>query len=190
MELYALLITGYFRCKILLQVILILCRCFRYPNPVTEGPTVDEEANYFLTYRCNASATAWVGDADYDEFVLDVDDALTEPPCNADNLSLNPESYNQEGLLIQCTGEGVQIEGSEKIPVVPAPNTCLLQCDFYPVLTFYSDWKHEFGGTVNMGQKIWFYRMYDDPTEVDELDTDPKHDYLPNSVKNMIRCWE
>ena len=162
---------------------------------MNDGTTVDEEANYFLTYRCNGPDGTWVGDAtkdtsSYDEFVLNGNGSLIEPPCYPDDLRLNPESYNQEGLLIQCIGDGIQIEGSEKIPVVPAPNTCLLQCDFYPVLTFFSDWKHEFGGTVNMGQKVWFYRMYDDPTIVDELETDPKNDYAPNSVKNMIRCWE
>merc|ERR1712126_627512 len=88
---------------------------------------------------------------EYDKDVLTSDSKLTEPQCNAPDLKLDKDSYNQEGLLITCTGD--QVSDELEAPTVTAENECLLLCDFYPSLKFFPDWKKYESG-VNLGERV------------------------------------
>ena len=83
---------------------------------------------------------------------------------------MDKESYSQPGLDIQCVSVGAgQVDNSnEDSPTVPAQNSCLLSCDYYPVLTFYTK------------GDAWVYKY------MDEADENPLE---ADDVKDTIVCW-
>ena len=105
---------------------------------------------------------------------------LVEPSCDCDALLLDKESFSQEGLMIQCTEGAVD----EAKPSIPAPNHCLLLCDYYSVLHLFTDWKPDEDG-VEVGEQSWFYRLVadqDDGTNDHEIDGTVE-------IKDIVRCW-
>jgi len=111
---------------------------------------------------------------------LSNDGRLVEPGCDCDPLTLDKTSFSQEGLMIQCTKEPVD----EATPSIPAPNHCLLLCDYYSVLHIFTDWKPDVGG-VEVGEQDWWYRLVSDPD-------DGQHDFQidQGNIKDIVRCWE
>ena len=85
------------------------------------------------------------------------------------------KDYKQEGLEITCVEGGAgQVDDTTdpNTPTVPAQNNCLLRCDYYPVLQFYT-----------RGGDGWFYKYMeeDEEQELDSTDAD--------MIKDVIRCW-
>ena len=80
--------------------------------------------------------------------------------------------------MIQCTEEPVD----EAKPSIPAPNHCLLLCDYYSVLHIFTDWKMV--DDLEIGEQTWYYRLVGDPE-------DGEHDVAigPEDVENVVRCW-
>ena len=82
-----------------------------------------------------------VGDED-PEAVDEATNALKDVICNAPDLVLNKAMYDQTGLEIQCVevggNEGVIDEEAADGPTVKAQGNCLLLCDWYPILNFYT----------------------------------------------------
>merc|ERR1712126_93682 len=158
-----------------------------------------EEANTnILEYQCTIDLVAdpsgdtaswvWVqGGETYNDQVLDDDGKLKEPECLAEDLVLDTSSYEQAGLLISCAGEPVSQSCSHNSEVctytVPAENECLLLCGMYPVLTFFPDWTND-----KDGNRIWYYKNQQTGDPQVPLVIDDDND--PNSVKNIIKCWE
>ena len=161
---------------------MFLLRCSKFDTDDAGG-----EAEY-LQYACVLKAESdpaegeWqdlVGPVDvHDEAALSSEGHLVEPSCYCDPLMLDSASFSQEGLMIQCTEEPVD----EAKPSIPAPNHCLLLCDYYSVLHIFTDWKRMDG--VDIGEQTWYYRLAGDPD-------DGNHD-VPielDDVGNVVRCW-
>ena len=135
-----------------------------------------------IVYTCedggDNGAWVWAGtpgnepkDPEGNSYVDENSGILNDIICNSDPLVLNQASYEQEGLEILCveTGAG-QVDASDAAaPTVPAQNNCLLRCDWYPVLQFYTK-----------GGDGWFYK-YMDENEESQLDS--------GNVETVIRCW-
>jgi len=176
-------------------------KCKDYADP---PGTVTPEANFYLSYKCAASAddpTQWIwqtnrnDDNNYDNDALeDFGDpnsvkVLKEAECKADPLVLNKESYNQDGLLISCTDSQVYYKDGK--PEVSAPNTCMMTCDFFDVITFYPGRRNP----DTMGERVWLFEMENGLTVNDgnadisdgEIDTVDPDGLL--SPKNLLSCW-
>lgn len=72
---------------------------------------------------------------------IDGDGKLTDVKCNAPDLDLDKAIYEQDGLEIQCVevgGNGGVIEVTDSKATVKAQGNCLLLCDWYPILNFYT----------------------------------------------------
>ena len=85
---------------------------------------------------------------------MDGDGKLTDVTCNADTLTV--ENFKQQegfGMEILCVGTPITDNGD-----VPAQNSCILICDGYPILNFYTDMAE------------WFYTMMDSPDEETKID--------------------
>merc|ERR1711973_883627 len=123
-------------------------KCKKFGYPIGQ-----EHANYFLSYKCAAKQDdptqfIWQTNRD-DNGTFDVNaledfakpagagnvTVLKEAECRVDDLELDEDSYTQDGLLISCTDSQVFYEGD--VPHVSAPNTCLMTCEFFNVLTFF-----------------------------------------------------
>ena len=105
---------------------------------------------------------------------------LVEPSCDAAPLQLSEDSYPQDGQIVQCTEDQV----NEAELSVPAPNTCLLLCDYYSVLTIFTDWKIDENTNQETGEKGWYYRIVGDETYTNipvTLNSDGKSD--------VLKCW-
>ena len=109
--------------------ILIICRCYKYPNPKTEeGQSLDETSDYYLRYECRDWMSGvkwmWIGENDlydannYDEDVLDKHGGLIEPLCQTPDLQLDLHNYNQEALYIDCSLHHVQIDPETHTPIL------------------------------------------------------------------------
>ena len=76
-----------------------------------------------------------------DPGAIDSDGKLTDVVCNAPDLVLNKAMYEQTGLEIQCVevggNEGV-IDETPEGPTVMSQGNCLLLCDWYLILNFYT----------------------------------------------------
>ena len=98
--------------------------------------------------------------------------ALIDVICNSPDLELDKDMYNQEGLEITCVEGGAGQVTNPDAPTVPAQNNCLLRCDYYPVLQFYTK-----------GGDGWFYKYMEEDEEqaLDSTDAD--------MIKDIIRCW-
>ena len=85
----------------------------------------------------------FVGDQDQDPNAIDESTkALKDVVCNAPDLVLHGPTYAQAGLEIQCVEVGgnggvIDVTDPDK-PTVKAQGNCLLLCDWYPVLNFYT----------------------------------------------------
>jgi len=126
-------------------------------------------------YVCNVLTGAWEPENDVpDPDPVDKDNKyLNDVKCNAPNLILDKAKYGQSGLEIQCVEIGagqVDITNSEE-PTVKSQNNCLLLCDWYPVVNFYTK-----------GNK-WFYVDMEDDNSVETEITDP------TQTANIIYCW-
>lgn len=115
----------------------------------------------------------WTGDAGAgDEDPLLVNDeqggVLKEATCNADNLIIDDfNNQVEKGMEILCVEAPIDTTnpGSES---VIAQNSCLLICDGYPVLNFYTK------------MSKWVYTMMDDESET-PIDN-------PSSTGDIIFC--
>jgi len=165
--------------------------CSEYPdNDAT--PT-----NWKLVYECKISddglSGTWVSfrNADGDKYIDDVTEEvdvdgqgtmvkkLKEPACATAPLNIAADNYNQPGLLISCTDDPITVdEDDDTIFQATAPNTCLLLCDYYPILSFYPGWTPG----DDTGLRTWLYSMEDGIT-----DPDDSTDVLDPTI---IKCWD
>ena len=115
------------------------------------------------------------------------DGALTDPTCKARHLLLDPENYQQDGLLLQCTQS--QVDTSEPTePVINAPNTCFLFCNFYSVMKIDTKWKDDYGpGEVHTGEKQWRYVVSGTTEELIFPPAASDADF--QSAAEQIKCW-
>merc|ERR1712198_564955 len=174
------------------------CQKFGYPIG-------DEHANFFLSYKCAAKQddpTQFIwqtnrnDEGNFDESALeDYSDGpeavkfLKEAECKVDDLELDEDSYTQDGLLISCTDSQVTYKDGK--PYVSAPNTCLMTCEFFNVLTFFPGRKNP---DLN-GVRVWQFKMENDLT----LDGTPNGDTEgvintedpsdPTHPKKLLSCW-
>merc|ERR1712241_590491 len=142
------------------------------------------EANGSLKYKCaedseNPGSGKWTssdGDTTHDEDVIDNDNGgkLKDPTCNADPLPLK-EGWKQTGMEVNCVDGFAQWDSNANPNTIPSENHCLMFCDYYHVLTFYSK-----------GESGWYYKYtYDGADETEqELKTDGE-----DVVDNVIKCW-
>jgi len=128
-----------------------------------------------ITYECKSNGDqiapkgvwAYIGSGTDPNFQEDVDgtqNKLTDPSCNAENLQLTDYKQQvQKGMQILCV-----IENSidENAGTISAQNSCLLICDNYPILNFWTD------------AKQWKYQLMDSSTEED----------LPAEADDVIFC--
>jgi len=147
----------------------------------------NDTADGFLHYRCELKARAegeWVevgaqaGGHDADALS---NGNLVEPSCDADPLQLSSDSYPQEGQIIQCT----QGQINEQDLTISAPNTCILLCDYYSVLTIFTDWNLDENTQQETGEKVWYYRIFGDPDDTD-------HNIpitMENGESDVLKCW-
>ena len=91
----------------------------------------------------NSDVGVWKPIGDDAQAIDETTNALKDVICNAPNLVLDKAIYEQDGLEIQC----VEIGGNEGVidvttdpehPTVIAQGNCLLLCDWYPILNFYT----------------------------------------------------
>ena len=91
----------------------------------------------------NSDVGVWKPIGDDAQAIDENTNALKDVICNAPNLALDKAIYEQDGLEIQC----VEIGGNEGVidvttdpdhPTVIAQGNCLLLCDWYPILNFYT----------------------------------------------------
>merc|ERR1711973_733086 len=183
------------------------CKKFGYPKN-------QDHANYFLSYKCApvdddndpATPAKWIwktnrddgGEFDQDALeqypspgdgLSETVQVLKEAECKVDDLELDEESYSQDGLLISCTDSQVTYKDGK--PYVSAPNTCLMTCEFFNVLTFFPGRKNP---DLN-GERVWRFKMENDLT----LDGTPNGDTEgvintedpsdPTHPKKLLSCW-
>jgi len=177
-------------------------KCQKFGYPIGQ-----EHANYFLSYKCAAKQDdptqfIWQTNRD-DNGTFDVNaledfakpagagnvTVLKEAECRVDDLELDETSYTQDGLLISCTDSQVTYKDGK--PYVSAPNTCLMTCEFFNVLTFFPGRKNP---DVN-GERVWLFKMENDLTldgtdggaTEGEINTeDPSN---PTHPKKLLSCW-
>jgi len=119
-----------------------------------------DSTNSILLYTCDGSGEngTWVSNSSnsaYDSEVFNGADRTTiskEPTCDADALPMKAGYYPQMGLELICSGESVE-EGNATPWEVPAPNTCLLLCDYIHVLTIFTDWEDN----EDPAAKVWWW---------------------------------
>jgi len=126
-------------------------------------------------YKCNVNTGVWEpenGIPDPDP-IDSVEKYLNDVTCNADDLILNKEKYNQPGLEIQCVeiGAGQVDDTDPEKPTVKSQNNCLLLCDWYPVVNFYTKGNE------------WYYVDMEDDNSEEKLITNPAE------TANIIYCW-
>jgi len=138
-----------------------------------------------LMYKCaedseNPGSGKWTssdGDTTHDEDVIDKDNGnkLKDPTCNADPLPLK-EGWKQPGMEVNCVDGFAQWDSDANPNTIPSENHCLMFCDYYHVLTFYSK-----------GESGWYYKYtYDGADETEqELQIAGGDDY----VDDVIKCW-
>merc|ERR1712066_966789 len=111
------------------------------------------------------------------------DGALTDPACSALPLVLDTDHYHQDGLLLQCTDSQVDTSGLD--PVIRAPNTCFLFCNFYSVMKIDTKWRDDYEPEeTNTGEKLWMYVISGSAEE----HVFPKLNGT-QSAKEEIKCW-
>lgn len=130
----------------------------------TAKPSCNKNGNEEIyKYKCEEESVGsgtgkwkWHGSGTDPGFIDDVNGGkLKDATCNADALTL--KDYNDQvlkGMEILCVGEAVA-SGS-----VPAQNSCILICDGYPILNFYTK------------MAKWVYTMMDEPSVEDDINTD------------------
>ena len=126
-------------------------------TPDLKGDSNEEvqRTNNYNNFRCNGKDYEYTCDGveegsdqgvwkviGEDPGAVDADGKLTDVICNAPDLVLNKAMYEQTGLEIQCVevggNEGVIDEAPEEGPTVMSQGNCLLLCDWYPILNFYT----------------------------------------------------
>merc|ERR1712198_532866 len=171
-------------------------KCQKFGYPIGE-----EHANFFLSYKCAAKQDdptqfIWQTNRD-DKGTFDVNaledysdvKVLKEAECKVDDLELDEDSYTQDGLLISCTDSQVTYKDGK--PYVSAPNTCLMTCEFFNVLTFFPGRKNP---DLN-GERVWQFKMendltYDGTNNEGVINTDPSAPAGDlTTPKNLLSCW-
>ena len=109
--------------------------------------------------------------------ILTVDGELQDIDCSAPRLEFTADGpVTQNGREIHCLNGGVDEEGSgaDAITFIPAENDCLMTCDDYSVLLFYTDYDKD---SVD-GGRAWFWEVFGvtmEPVKMDNAD--------------MLDCW-
>ena len=90
---------------------------------------------------------------------MTVDGELQDIKCSAPRLEFTASGpASQIGREIHCLNGGVEEEegsgGGDPITFIPAENDCLMTCDDYSVLLFYTDYDTENGG------RGWFFEVF------------------------------
>ena len=106
--------------------------------------------------------------------VLNDDDELQDLDCSAARLEFSAEGglASQSGRDIHCEHGGVTEEdhGDGSVTTfIPAENDCLMTCDDFSVLLFYTDFDRE----AAKGGRGWFFKIYGvtmDPVKMENAD--------------------
>lgn len=139
------------------------CHEKKYVYTCKDDPSSNDESTGIWT---------WDVDGENDPECLNSDKTLNEAICNAEDIVLkNYVDQAAQGLEIQCV-EGGAGQVDQETGTITSQNNCLLLCDWYPVLTFYT-----------VGQE-WRYRMVDDEEEDHE-----EHDLQTDTPDQIIYCW-
>ena len=146
---------------------------FTSANETLNGNSKASLPSYTCKKNEAGDAGVWSGDDESLDDYLKDGEKLKEPLCNAPDLNLSKEKYEDEGVIVQCVGSPVNEDGDN--PVVPAENRCILLCDWYSVLSFYNDWMSD-------GSRGWKY-FYNgqDSNEAQDLSND--------NAEQIINCW-
>ena len=111
---------------------------------------------------------------------------LQSPPPR--HLLLASENYQQDGLLLQCTDSQVDTQDPAQ-PVINAPNTCFLFCNFYSVMKIDTKWKDDYGpDDVLSGERQWRY-VISGTSEEQIFPQDPTEAEY-QSAAEQIKCWD
>ena len=97
------------------------------------------------------------------EGVLSDENRLQDLECSAARLEFSDGGglASQPGRDIQCLNGGVTEEeasesGETETVFIPSENDCLMTCDDYPVLLFYTD----FDKKASQGGRGWFFEVF------------------------------
>lgn len=121
--------------------------CTAYPECNSEIVAYACESNGQQTPK---GVWNYKGDGTDPNFLEDIGDGsgekkLADPICNADDLTLTDyENQVAKGMEILCVEADVASDGT--VGTVAAQNSCLLICDGYPILNFYTvkqSWKYK-----------------------------------------------
>ena len=98
-------------------------------------------------YKCNKGSDdttgVWEAVGEDPEAIDENTNALKDVTCNAKDLVLDKAIYEQDGLEIQCVEVGgnggvIDVTTDPDHPTIIAQGNCLLLCDWYPILNFYT----------------------------------------------------
>jgi len=138
-----------------------------YCELVTETSGSCKDASY--RYTCDPvdqENSNWAGPAGQDDEGLTADKTkLKKLGCKAQDLTIEADLVDQAGRRFSCVNGGMNAQNN-----IPAENDCLMLCDNYPVLTFFTD----FQGT---GSRGWFYEVFDNAEITGPLNP------------GMLDCW-
>jgi len=146
-------------------------------------------ADYQLIYKCEADSPTtgkWKSfreDGDQYSGAVTTDGKLKEPACPTDALSIPVNNYKQPGLLISCSTENAIDVSTDPVKITAAtdsdaPTTCLLMCDYYPILSFQPGWKPD----DDTGLRNWLFTM--------ESGLDFGGETHGVLTGDMIKCWD
>ena len=117
-----------------------------------------------LEYRYDCNEGTWTkADQAMDDGLEG--NVIKEIECHADDLQKVP--LEEDGRDITCKNGGLKGDGT-----IPSENVCLMICDGYAALSFYTDWKE---GAEGRG---WFYALSGTQSEP-----------TPMSDGTVINCW-
>merc|ERR1719282_52452 len=116
-------------------------------------------------YECGTSKDGTTGEwkrdgAPIPDDGIDENGKLKNIDCTPDPLEFSDELANQVGREIFCENGGMD---DKKIQ---AENECIMLCDGFAVLKFYTDWK------ADGSERTWFFELIKDPDSKEELTVD------------------
>ena len=85
------------------------------------------------------------------------------------------DKYEEDGVQVICSDKPIEKDSDNKNYQIPAPNTCLLLCDFNHIMTVFTNWDDK----DSEGRVIWYKIMADDPTAALKKDVSGAN----------IHCW-
>ena len=105
--------------------------------------------------------------------ILDENEKLQDIDCSAERLEFTDAGglASQSGRDIHCAFGGVTPEDNAGVVTtyIPAENDCLMTCDDYSVLQFYTDYDTESAD----GGRAWFFEVFGvtmQPVKMDNAD--------------------